>query len=210
MMRPASLLLAAVAALAPGPLAPDVRAESPSEGTIDAGDARVEILGKPVRVGETIELPEGFIRVEEAGTEDLQVGSFSVVPASSLRATAAARLEPPDQAPPAPDAGAAAASATPPEGRDAARAPELPCRAERSAYLSELWKLSGIDARDADALLEGLEGPGRGPRTGFYWFALATDPFRPLAWSPELRSRADALERCVREHGDDRPVSGGR
>jgi hypothetical protein len=34
---------------------------------------------------------------------------------------------------------------------------------------------------------------------GYYWFASATDAFRPLAWSSELRSRADDLARCARE-----------
>jgi hypothetical protein len=58
--------------------------------------------------------------------------------------------------------------------------------------------MSGIDVKDPVALLEGLEAGGAGPLTGYYWFALATDAFRPLAWSSELRSRADALARCAR------------
>jgi hypothetical protein len=207
MARPAPFL-AAVAALALAPVAPPARAEGPTEGTIDAVEARVEVLGKPVRVGENIELPEGFIRVEEAGTEDQQIGSFSVVPAASLRATAATRTAPGAEVPvaeaPAPEATPAAGSATPAElGVALGGAPEPACRAERNAYLRELWKPSGIDVTDADALLEGLEGAGYGPRTGFYWFALATDPFRPLAWSSDLRDRAEALERCVRERRDE-------
>lgn len=207
MARPGSFL-AAVAALALAPIAPHARAEGPSEGTIDAGEARVEVLGKPVRVGETIELPEGFIRVEEAGTEDQQVGSFSVVPAASLRATAATRTAPaaeiPTAEPPAPAATPGVGAEALAEGPIAVSgAPDPACRAERNAYLRELWKLSGIDVKDADALLEGLEGAGHGPRTGFYWFALATDAFRPLAWSSDLRDRAEALERCVRERRDE-------
>ena len=52
--------------------------------------------------------------------------------------------------------------------------------------------------KDPAALLEGLQGGASGPAAGFYWFALSTDAFRNLAWSTELRSRADALARCVR------------
>ncbi|BDG03231.1 hypothetical protein [Anaeromyxobacter oryzae] len=180
---------ALAAALAPGTAA----AGPPSDGTIETDGARIEILGKPVRVGETVELPEGFIRVEEAGTEDEHVGSFSVVPAASLRATANARAA----LPPGTPAVAAAAEGYPPR---AAGAPEPACLGERNAYLRELWKQSGIDVKDVDAIIQGLEGTGYGPGTGFYWFAIATDPFRPLAWSSDLRDRADALARCVREH----------
>jgi hypothetical protein len=57
--------------------------------------------------------------------------------------------------------------------------------------------MSGIEVSDPDALLLGLEGD-QGAAAGFYWFALATDPFRPLAWSSDLRARAEALARCVR------------
>lgn len=162
-----------------------------AEGRVDAGAVRVEILGKPVRVGERIELPEGFLRVEEEGTEDRQVGSFTVVPAETLRPTAVALADShraaTDQAHPAPEAVA------PPE------APVSPaCRRERAAYLRELWKVSGIEVDDPVAVLEGLEAGAQGPASGFYWFALATDPFRPLAWSSDLRARADALARCAR------------
>lgn len=186
-----TLLLAA--APAPGPRA---------EGRIDTDEGRIELLGQPVRVGETIELPEGFIRVEEKGTEDRNVGSFSVVPAESLRASAVALAARP------PASRVSLAGSVEDEGGEAgaAGAPRFvrvrgdgACRAERSAYLRDLWRLSGIEVADPDALLLGLESGG-GERSGFYWFALATDPFRPLAWSSELRSRADALARCAREN----------
>lgn len=52
---------------------------------------------------------------------------------------------------------------------------------------------------DPVALLEGLQTGSTG--AGFWWFANATDSFRPLARSSDLRSRADALGRCVRSHG---------
>lgn len=160
------------------------RAQSPvrAEGRIVSDEGRTEILGRPIRAGEKIELPEGFIRVEEEGTEDGEVGSFTVVSAESFA----------DTVPVATGPGVAAEDPAPrPAGaRD--------CRAERARYLSELWRLSGIEVRSPDAVIEGLEGAAGGPEAGFYWFALATDPFRPLAWSSELRGRADALARCVR------------
>jgi hypothetical protein len=176
MIRPALYaLLAASAAL---PLSPS--AAPRAAGRIESDEARIEILGRPLRVGERIELPEGFLRVEESGPEDDQVGSFAVVPVESFGSfdPAAAVAAAGDPAP---------ASATAPS-----------CRAERAAYLAELWKANGIEVSDPVALLEGLEGGATGPATGFYWFAIATDAFRQLAWSSELRSRANALARCVR------------
>ena len=153
----------------------------PAEGRIETDEGRIEILGRPLRVGERIELPEGFLRVEEEGTEDRNVGSFGVIAAETLA-----------MAGPAP---AAAAEAGDPAG---ASPGAQPCRTERAAYLAELWKQSGIQVSDPAALLEGLQGGATGPAAGFYWFAAATDVFRPLAWSSDLRNRADALARCVR------------
>ncbi|MGC4001521.1 MAG: hypothetical protein QM767_30310 [Anaeromyxobacter sp.] len=85
-------------------------------------------------------------------------------------------------------------------GPDAAPAPTPAeaCREQRAAYLEVLWQTSGIELRNPDLLIEGLEGSDQGAGLGFYWFALATDPFRPLAWSSDLRDRAEALARCVR------------
>ncbi len=177
-------LAAALAALAALTLPAPTRAEAPADGRIETDTGRFEILGRPVRVGEKIELPEGWLRVEEAGTEDGEVGSFGVVSAESFGSAG------PELAALAP-AGAPADSA--PGG--------AACRAERSAYLAELWRASGVDVKDPAALLDGLQGGTTGPGAGFYWFALATDAFRPLAWSSELRARADALARCVRGQG---------
>jgi hypothetical protein len=172
------------------------------EGRIDSPGTRVEILGKPVRVGEDRVLPEGYIRVEEAGTEDREVGSFSIVPAPTLRPSSVARGARATVA--APGAGVRqeeGGPATPSGTRPATAARERPCRGERAAYLRELWKTSGIEVADPGAVIDGLDSGG-GSSSGFYWFALATDPFRPLAWSSALRGRADALARCVR---DERP-----
>ncbi len=154
-----------------------------AEGRIETDEGRTEILGRPVRVGERVDLPEGWFRVEEAGREDGDVGSFTVVPAESFGGTAATSV---DAVAEAGDPGPAGKG--PPD-----------CRAERSAYIAELWRQSGIDVSSPGAIIEGLEGNRGGPQAGFYWFALATDPFRPLAWSSALRERAEALVRCV--HG---------
>jgi hypothetical protein len=171
---------------------------SSAEGRIQSEAGRVEILGRPVRVGEKLELPEGFIRVEEEGIEDRQVGSFTVVPAETLRPTsialAGATGRPPAQAGPEP----AGPETAPAQTELVEAATSAACRRERSEYLRELWKESGIDVKDPVAVIEGLEAGAQGPATAYYWFALATDPFRPLAWSSDLRSRADALARCVR------------
>lgn len=174
----AAVLLAVPLASPASPAGPAPRAE----GHIESEEARTEILGRPVRVGERIELPEGYLVVEEEGTEDGQIGSFTVVSAESPVAALAS-------------APAAEGSPTDP----AAAAPGAPaCRAERGAYLAQLWKESGIEVSDPAALLDGLQGGASGPATGFYWFAFQTDAFRPLAWSSDLRARANALARCVR------------
>jgi hypothetical protein len=49
------------------------------EGTVSADEGRVELLATPLPVGVRIERPEGWFRVEEAGPEDREVGSFAVV-----------------------------------------------------------------------------------------------------------------------------------
>jgi hypothetical protein len=182
-MRP--LLPVAVAAALALAL-PAARAEAPAaEGRIESEEARFEILGRPLRAGDRIELPEGTLVVEEDAPDDGAVGSFGIVPAESFGATSAQPVLAAEAASPA-EAG--------PGGAE--------CQDERGAYLAELWRESGIvDVKDPVALLEGLQGGATGPATGYWWFALATDAFRPLAWSSELRSRADALSRCVRGHG---------
>ena len=175
-----SLPLAAALALAlAAPSTP--RAEPPAGGRIESDLGRFEILGRPLRAGDRIELPEGYLVVEESAPDDGQIGSFGVVSAEAFAPAAA-------ESPATPDASAPA---------DAA--PGAPsCRAERTAYLAELWHEAGIDVDDPTALLEGLQAGATGPSAGFWWFANATDAFRPLAWSYELRRRADALGRCVR------------
>lgn len=159
------------------------RADPVAEGRIQTDEGTIEILGRPVKVGEKIETPEGFIRVEEAGPEDGEVGSFGVVAAESFGGGAAVAA-----------LGPVAEAGDPAPARPGAR----DCRAERSAYLEELWHQSGIEVKAPDAVIDGLAAGSTGPATGYAWFALATDAFRPLAWSSELRARAAALARCVR------------
>jgi hypothetical protein len=67
------------------------------------------------------------------------------------------------------------------------------CRAERAAYLKQLWKEKGIDVDDPDALAEGLDLG----KDGTYWLAYASDVFRNLAYSSDLRSRAGVVIRCI-------------
>ena len=180
--------LTLAAALVTAAATPARAAPPRAEGRIESDEGRVELLGRPLRAGDRIDLPEGFLRVEEDVPEHGEVGSFAVVSAEAFQGTApTSASEPVSAAEPAEaDATALAAAGGP------------ACRSERAAYLSELWRMSGIDVKDPVALLEGLEAGGAGPLTGYYWFALATDAFRPLAWSSELRSRADALARCAR------------
>ncbi len=183
-----ALAVAALAAILALPVS--APAAPPAEGRIESDGGRIEILGRPLRAGDRIELPEGYLQIEDEGTEEGQVGSFGVVSAGSFAAVA-----------PAPALTAAVG-----EPADAGAAPVGPaCGKERSAYLAELWRESGIDfgyrsddpLLDPAAILDGLQS-GTGAPTGYYWFALATDAFRPLAWSSELRDRAKALVRCVR------------
>jgi hypothetical protein len=160
-----------------------------AEGRIEAGGAQVEVLGRPVAVGERIELPEGWFRVEEQGVEDRDVGSFTVEAAPSEASPASPAQAAAAEPPPAPEAMPPAPTGPPPQPA---------CTAERSAYLKELWRMSGIDVDDPAALLRGLES-SRWGASDAYVLALSADPVRPLAWSSALRARARELVRCVRE-----------
>jgi hypothetical protein len=178
----------AVAAVLAAVLAPPsgARAAPTAAGRIETDEGTVEILGRPVKVGERIETPEGYLVVEEAGPEDGEVGSFTVVPAEALASRGASGTSA--------AAGEVASSGDPAEPKAAVR----DCRPQRSAYLRELWRESGIEVKDPDAVIDGLQAGSAGPATAYAWFALATDAFRPLAWSSDLRDRAEALARCVR------------
>jgi hypothetical protein len=196
MHRTLLTLAAALLAVSAAPARAEPAGPELASGRIESDEGRVEILGRALRAGDTIRLPEGFLRVEEDGREDREIGSFTVVPAR--RAPPVREAAPDDAATPA------SAEAPPPEGPAAAGVPSAPgratrdCRAERSAYIAELWRQSGIEVSSPADLVEALDGGDAGPDAGFYWFALQTDPFRPLAWNSELRARAEALARCAR------------
>lgn len=172
------LAVAALPAVARG-------AEGGPEGTIDVGSGRSEVLSKKLPVGQRIELPEGWFRVEEEGVEDRRVGTFTVVSSGE------------EDAPDAEPQPVVVRAPTAPAPARAAPTPAQACGAERNAYLRQLWKESGIDVSDPDALIEGLDAGASGPATGYYWFAVASDAFRNLAFSSDLRDRAGALVRCV-------------
>ncbi len=169
------------------------------EGTIESDGSRSEVLARKIPVGQRIELPEGWFRVEEEGVEDGSVGSFTVMGPSSDQVAAEPEAAPAE--PPPPPATAGATTRTPVIGFPAAAA----CRRERSAYLRELWRESGIEVSDPEAFLEGLDAGSSGPDAGYYWFALSTDAFRNMSWSSELRSRARELVRCVQAAGGGNP-----
>ncbi|HTN50775.1 MAG TPA: hypothetical protein VML50_00105 [Anaeromyxobacter sp.] len=168
------------------------------EGTFESEGSRAEVLAGRIPVGQRIELPEGWFRVEEEGVEDGSVGSFTVMGPGSTEVAAAAPQAPPAEAPPP-----AVAYPTPPPSTPGA--PGAACRRERSAYLRELWRESGIEVSDPEAFLEGLDAGSGGPDAGYYWFAISTDAFRNMSWSSELRSRARELIRCVRASGGGNP-----
>lgn len=163
-----------------------------AEGTIQLdGDTRVEVLSGEVPVGQRIELPEGWYRVEEEGPEDQEVGSFTVASARpDESAPAPAQVSPP----PAP---AAEPGSSPAAFAASALGQVEACRRERSAYLRELWRESGIEEPDPDALVRGLDAGSTGPGSAFLWSALSMDAIRNLSWSSELRSRAKDLVGCV-------------
>ncbi len=167
-----------------------------AEGTIEMdGGTRVEVLSRKVPVGQRIDLPEGWYRVEEEGVEDQEVGSFTIEPSRSEQVAAAPAEPAPAASVPPPPAEPAAAS--PAAFAATALAQPDACRRERTAYLRELWRESGIEVSDPDALVRGLDAGSSGPGAAFLWSALSMDAFRNLAWSSELRSRAQDLVHCV-------------
>ncbi len=173
------------------PLAGAARAagDDRAQGTIQIdGATRAEVLSHKVPVGRRIDLPEGWYRVEEEGVEDRDVGSFTVASAGTDEVAAAA---------PAAPAAAEPAEASPAAFAAAALRQPDACRKERTAYLRELWRESGVEISDPDALVRGLDAGTTGPGAAYLWSALSMDAFRNLAWSSGLRSRAEDLVRCV-------------
>ncbi len=183
----------ALTIMAAAALVPAVARGDGAAGQVVAEEGRVEILHEPAKVGQRVDLPEGWYRVEEAGTEDRDVGSFAVVSSKEFAAAGIAATETDTTSSGDAQVPAGAQPQTVPPGDRAAHE----CREERSAYLAELWKQQGIEVKDPDAVMAGLDG-GAAVGASQAWLAISTDAFRPLAWSPALRDRAEALARCVR------------
>jgi hypothetical protein len=194
MSRGSALLsaLLAVSVVAALPLV--ARAQAPAgsppaaDGYVASDEARVDVLAAPARVGERIERPEGWYRVEESGPEDGRVGSFGVVPAAPSEPAGEGDAERGVERIPAP---------FDPMGAGPAYALADPCRAERTAYLRELLETEGIELDDPVGLMEGLEGDVFAPGFNWFWLALRVDPIRPLAWNGDLRTLARQLARCA-------------
>ena len=183
-----TLLVAAALALLPAVARPE---QARAEGNIDAGDARVELLGRTYAAGDTIELPEGYLRVEEDGPADGEIGSFAIVPAATIaRANAV-----PERA--TRPMGTGSGERAEPAAREEGVAPAPDCSAERAAYLAEIWKQSGIELSDPQGFIAGLAQTEEGADLTLAWFALSTDAFRTLAWSSDARAKATALARCA-------------
>jgi len=188
-----TLLIAAALALLPAVARPE---QARAEGNIDAGDARVELLGRTYAAGDTIELPEGYLRVEEDGPADGEIGSFAIVPAATIaRANAV-----PERA--THPMGTGSGERAEPAAREEGVAPapgraEPDCSADRAAYLAEIWKQSGIELSDPQGFIAGLAQTEEGADLTLAWFALSTDAFRTLAWSSDARAKATALARCA-------------
>jgi hypothetical protein len=78
--------------------------------------------------------------------------------------------------------------------------PADPCRRERSAYLRQLLRATGVDLDDPLALLDGLAGPGGYDAAELftpYGLVPGVDPIQPLAWDSTLRTLANDLTRCT-------------
>lgn len=200
-MRRVVFALFAVPALAAAPAG--AGAQGAAGGFVESDEARVEVLAAPARVGERIEWPEGWYRVEEAGREDRSAGSFGIVPAAARAAPEPFR-ELPAGEPPGPTAeqlgltpGDRIRAPVDPRGEGPAYTLEDPCREERIAYLRELLQTEGIELDDPVGLLEGIEGESFARGFNWYWLSLRVDPIRPLAWNSDLRGLARELARCV-------------
>jgi hypothetical protein len=185
--------LLAVSVVTAAPVA--VRAQAPAGspraagGFVASDEVRVDVLTTSARVGERIERPEGWYRVEESGPEDGQVGSFGIVPAAASEPAEGGELGPPG--------GERIPAPFDPMGAGAVYALADPCRAERNAYLRELLETEGIELDDPVGLMEGLEGDAFARGFNWFWLSLRVDPIRPLAWNSDLRTLADRLARCA-------------
>jgi hypothetical protein len=209
-------------------------AEETASGVIAGEWGYVEILPEAPPPGKTLQLREGWIRVESAPEdEEPGSGSFGVISSEALT-----QVQDRPRVRTEPQPGLRAAPARPgqrpqpgyppaPQSREGARAQaeapaELgPCYEEREEYAKRLLEIAGIeDVEHPLALLEGLNGtPGLSPWVRFNLFGLPTggpwggviagvEPVRPLAWDDDLQYVARQLSACMRNYlgFDDRLV----
>lgn len=167
-------------------------------GEIRAGGATVIVAGEPPSPGRTVEVPEGWYRVESAPEDEGEpTGSLTIVDRRDLARAAPARPAPP---PPEP---------VPTREVDPF---ERTCGELREAYLKALLRMAGITQVDRPvAFLENLLGGTAGeplsswlrlnmfglPYGGPWTASVAGVPLlQPLAWDFELQRLADELETC--------------
>lgn len=159
----------------------------------------MESLPNQLRAGDTVRLPEGWLRVE-GPEEPGPAGTFAVAPAEELlpfshcgeRCDVAA-VEGAPQPPPA----------LPPPSPRRPRGMGL-CEEERAAFMKELLRIAGVEVADPLALVAAFTGEGAGdvPSLRFpEWGLVPVDPVRALAWNFELQIRARELSQCVRDPG---------
>lgn len=192
-----TLLFIAVAVAVAAPAA----AAGPTGGEIRADGASVVVTPAPPGPGQTVQVPEGWYRVESAGDEDEDeggaTGSLTVL-AGEVLALAA-----PAPAPPAPPQPPVALATRDPFERS--------CGELRDAYLKQLLRMAGITSVDRPAaFLRNLQGGDQGalsPWVRFNMFGLplagpwganvaGVPVLQPLAWDFELQRIAAELERC--------------
>ncbi len=217
-MRFVLIALAAAALLAPAAGQAEETAASlavpnpnePVSGRIQSHGATTEILGEPPAVGVTIQLPNGWYRIESGPEPDESAGtgSFSVVKTEAIAAA------PPTTTPPPPPALAPPPTIEPlPVQPVPVAAAETRCYAEKERYVSELFRIAGIWYFEHPLdLLEALEetpGLSLSPWVRFNLFGLAAggplfdgvgvQPVRPVGWDNDLRWVAEDLIACIRE-----------
>lgn len=182
--------------------------EGPVSGRITTDDATIEILPGPPKVGERIEIPGGWYRIESGAEEPGPTGSFSVVATEELAPVSEAPGEgaPAYRQEYAPAAGPAGEEQRLISFDDA-------CYPQKEKVARELFRIAGIWYFDRP--LEWVEALQQHPALSlspwvrFNLFGLAVggplgigagvDPIRALGWDEGLRWSANDLLDCLEE-----------
>ncbi|WP_373045826.1 hypothetical protein [Vulgatibacter sp.] len=221
----ATITFGLVAAVALPAAAAEAKGKDGSSGVISGEWGYVEILPEAPPAGTTIQLREGWIRVESApDDEEPGSGSFGVVTSEAMGLTPTqapgVRTEPqpglragpgyPQYEEPRRDYRRRRQQQAPTEGGGA---PDPgACYEERESYVKELFRIAGIeDVEHPLALIEGLNNtPGLSPWVRFNLFGLPyggpgpwtgvtwIEPLRPLAWDDGVQYAARELSECMR------------